>query len=422
MAALLVQPRGSLDVSEGVTGARFAVVSHYMPPSRFGQPRVLHRLLKRLPPDRYGLISTERYDRQVPASDHDGPWLGGKYFHIARGFPLPRASYRPGFRHVPRQAYTILNLAGALLRRARSIEAIVAAQSYETIIACSGDPVDLPASALAARRLGRRFVAYMFDDYGTQYKMIPPYQRFAAWCDGLVARAADPVIVTNEMLRQDYACRHGIAPTLILNPHAGIYGSGVDGPPGDGDLRVVYTGSVYHVHDDAFVRLVDALPRAKRSFSLHLYSSVPTEQHPAFRASLLVHHHGHVAEDEAQRIQARADILFLPLAFASPAPDVVRTALPGKFPEYLASGRPLLVHAPADSFVSRYCREHRCALVVDQPDVSALVAALDRLSADGDLRRALIRAALQRAREDFDPAIAEREFLRVLCRGSGASQ
>jgi glycosyltransferase involved in cell wall biosynthesis len=412
----------SARVAENLAGKRFVVVSHYVPPSRFGQPRVLYRLLRRLPPERYGLISTECYDRDDPAANHDGPWLRCDYFHIDHGFPWPQASYRPGLRYFPRQVYMIQNLVGALIQRSRSIQAIVESHRYETIVACSGDPVDLPASALAARRLRRGFVAYMFDDYGTQYKIIPPYQWFASLCDRMVARWADRVIVPNAKLKQEYIRRHGVEPTVVANPHTGVYGNGVDSLLDAGNISVVYTGSVYHVHGDAFDRLVQALPQCSRSISLHLYSSVPTEHNPAFRASPRVHHHGHVSDDEALCVQAQADILYLPLAFSSPAPDVVRTALPGKFPEYLASGRPLLVHAPENSFVSWYCRQHRCALVVDQPDVSALVAALDRLSSDCELRRSLIRAALQRAREDFDPAIAERDFLRILCDVEGTNR
>ena len=113
-------------------------------------------------------------------------------------------------------------------------------------------------------------------------------------------------------------------------------------------------------------------------------------------------------------MQAEADILFLPLAFDCPAPDVVRSALPGKFPEYLASGRPILVHAPADSFVAWYCRQHHCAAVVDEPDTRALADGLHRLISDGNFRRAIIRAALCRARKDFDPEVSARNLLTVL--------
>jgi glycosyltransferase involved in cell wall biosynthesis len=287
-------------------------------------------------------------------------------------------------------------------------------RKYRAIIACSGDPVDLPASAIAARRLGVPLLAYMFDDYGTQYKIVPPYQQFAARCDRFVARRADRIIVPNEMLAAEYGARHRVEPVIIRNPHAGVYGNGTDWPLGANETRIVYTGSVYHVHDDAFARLLEVIENSEQSFALDLYSSVDTARNAIFQRSGRVRHHGHISDAEAIRVQAEAEILFLPLAFNSPTPEVVRTALPGKFAEYLASGRPILVHAPADSFVAWYCRRHHCAAVVDEPDTRALADTLRRLVSDGKYRRAIIRAALYRAREDFDPAVARRDLLAVL--------
>ncbi|HYE16132.1 MAG TPA: hypothetical protein VD968_16965 [Pyrinomonadaceae bacterium] len=78
--------------------------------------------------------------------------------------------------------------------------------------------------------------------------------------------------------------------------------------------------------------------------------------------------HPHLSVAEMPGVQRRADLLFLPLAFESPYPDLVRTSAPVKFGEYLASRRPVLVHAPPRSFISWYCREHDCGLVVDESD------------------------------------------------------
>jgi glycosyltransferase involved in cell wall biosynthesis len=374
----------------------------------------LYRLLRQLPDDGYGLISTTRYDRRAPTPEQDGPWLDAPYIHIDVGFPLRPITDRRGAAHLPRELYTLANLTVALYRRAHSIGVAVRERNYRAIVACSGDPIDLPASAIAARRLGVRFFAYMFDDYGTQYRMLPAHQHFSSLCDRLVARWADRIIVSNEMLAMEYASRHRVQPVIIHNPHAGVYGAGEDRPLRAEEIRIVYTGSVYHVHIDAFIRLIQVVDRNDRQFLLDLYGSVDTNLKPMFQRSSRVRHHGHVADAEAQRLQAEADILFLPLAFDCPAPEVVRTALPGKFAEYLASGRPMLVHAPSDSFVAWYCRYHNCAVVVDKADPRELAGGLERLATDAEFRRAIVAAALDRARKDFDPAITQRNFLAVL--------
>jgi hypothetical protein len=103
--------------------------------------------------------------------------------------------------------------------------------------------------------------------------------------------------------------------------------------------------------------------------------------------------HPHVDLQESLAIQHDADMLFLPLAFHSPIPEVLRTSAPGKMGEYLSSGRPILVHAPQDSFLSWFFRQHRCGVVVDSPDCGLLADAVrDILAGSGDLPEMILRA------------------------------
>ena len=71
-------------------------------------------------------------------------------------------------------------------------------------------------------------------------------------------------------------------------------------------------------------------------------------------------------------IQRQATLLLVALAWHTDAPDVVATATPGKSVEYLASGRPMLVHAPDYAYISRHTRQHRLGLVVDRDEPAAL--------------------------------------------------
>ena len=76
-------------------------------------------------------------------------------------------------------------------------------------------------------------------------------------------------------------------------------------------------------------------------------------------------------------IQRNADILFLPLAFNSPYPEIIKTSSPGEIGEYLAGKKPILVHAPSDSFISWYFRKYNCGCVVDDDDSEKLAAAIN---------------------------------------------
>ncbi len=107
-------------------------------------------------------------------------------------------------------------------------------------------------------------------------------------------------------------------------------------------------------------------------------------------------------------------MLFLPLAFASGIPEVIRTSAPAKLGEYLASGVPLLVHAPRDSFVTWYVRKHHCGIVSDTPDPATLLSRLEQLLDDPELRRTTTANAVRCAHRDFGADQARASFAQAL--------
>jgi glycosyltransferase involved in cell wall biosynthesis len=101
--------------------------------------------------------------------------------------------------------------------------------------------------------------------------------------------------------------------------------------------------------------------------------------------------------------------------------SLVRTTTLGpetwKCTKYLASGRPILVHAPADSFVSWYFREHECGVVVDRSEPAMLAQAIEGVIEDAELRRKIGERARARAESDFSLAAAQAEFVKLLQSG-----
>ena len=113
-------------------------------------------------------------------------------------------------------------------------------------------------------------------------------------------------------------------------------------------------------------------------------------------------------------VQQKADLLFLPLAFEAPFPGLIRTSAPGKTGEYLAAGRPVLVHAPPDSFLAWYFREHDCGLVIDENNPARVAEAIERLLTDSSLQQRLSANAWRRAEEEFSLQAARSAFARVM--------
>jgi len=392
---------------------KLAVVSHVLPPSWSGQAVMLHRLLRAWDARDYCLISIQDYTKNAPYTHTATDVLPGAFFHLPR--EVPRFTFNVGGR-LGRAAARFSSLVMRSVDRARNIAAIAKNQRCSAILACSGDGIDIPAAFLAALFTKRPFYVYLFDDYVYQWQD-RLLRFFAAFCSRAILRNTKCVIVPNEFLAKDYARRYGVEPVVIRNPSEGP-GSGdaadVPWPENDGEIKIVYTGSVYQAHYDAFRNLVAAMKLLQpTNFKLHLYTAQTQEtlEREGICGSVVLH--GHLPNTEILAVQSRSDILFLPLAFESPCPQVINTSAPGKMGEYLVAGRPILVHAPAESFVSWYFRKHQCGTVVDRSDPTELVKAIQRICADGCYREKLSVKARERFAADFNVFVVQGQFRRL---------
>jgi glycosyltransferase involved in cell wall biosynthesis len=381
-----------------MTNMKLAIVSHVLPPSSSGQAMALHRLLAEAEPDRYCLISRQDYGSEDSSTDQ-ALKLPGSYHHL-RPEPQLSTGQRFGVGRVTRA----LNLWFRTIRRARSILQIIRQEACSAVIACSGDLADPPAAYLASRREGIPFYLHAFDDYVNQWALAG-LRRLAGWAERFIMRGAAGVIVPNEFLGHVYSQRYGIEPHLVHNPSLSTgeeSGPEVSWPARAGELGIVYTGAVYHAQNDAFRNLSSALDMMERSdVRLDIYSAQSRAQLEQEGIRVPIEVHEHLSPAEARRVQQQADILFLPLSFHSSIQEVVRTSAPGKMGEYLASGRPVLVHAPSDSYVSWYFKQHGCGVVVDENDPGALLAGILSIIEDKTLRVRLLERARIAARRDF---------------------
>ena len=368
---------------------------------------MLYRLLRDWDPEDYCLLSRQNYDAR-DCEQSSPSRLPARYYHLPPGFRL-RGSSRLG-------VLAVVSGLLEILQRARSVVHVVKREKCGAILACSGDIIDLPAGYLASRWIGVPFYAYIFDYYSYQWTR-RSYRFFARRVEPIVLKGAAGVIVPNEFLRNEYHRRYQVEPTVIHNP---CEVSEIDDvpktpwPANEGEVRIVYTGAVYHAHYDAFHNLIAALRLLGRpGLKLHLYTAQPQAELEREGIVGPVVTHNHLAPSHVFEVQRRADILFLPLAFSSMIPEVIKTSAPGKIGEYLASGRPVLVHAPGDSFVSWYFKEHKCGVVVEQSEPAMLVQAIRRILDDADLRQRLRENARARARADFSLDAAQAEFLKL---------
>jgi len=386
---------------------KVAWVSNILPPSHTAHAAILHRLLRGRDPETYCLLSGRDYVN----TPHD-EWserLPGRYYHL-QSLRLTRG-YRFGMKALRIHLNHLLDVQRVVL-----IARILRRERCGAVVACTGgdEIADFAAAYLASRIVRIPFFAYLLDQFShmVNFGMGTTILRHL---EPAMMKGAAGVIVPNEFLADDVRRQFGIEPVLIHNPIDLSLYEQARGETSSGDeCRIVYTGDVGALHFSAFRNLLTAIETLDFPAKLHLYSVADREVLEKNGIKGPVVFHGQRPLHEMPAIQSNADILFLPLALDSQHPNIVRTAAPGKMGEYLAANRPILVHAPADSFLEWYFRDHECGLVIDRDDPNALADAIRRLMSDAALRQSVSERARQRASADFDLKQARAQIDRLL--------
>ncbi len=171
-------------------------------------------------------------------------------------------------------------------------------------------------------------------------------------------------------------------------------------------VRITICGNINETCRDATVRFSKAMARIK-GIALTFLSATPRRE--LIELGLLQNgaRHQTVSRDEVIDRLQEADIVVLPHGFTgNSSPDEYRTIFPTKTIEYLICGRPILAHTPPDCYLTRFLRNHQCALIVDTPCIAALVEAVEKLRDDHELRSKLVTAATRTAELFHAPRVA----------------
>lgn len=393
-----------------VEGGKVLVLSYYYPPMSVGPAFVMDALMSRFEP-RSVIVVMGDPDRYAEHREEPRRGVDVEVRDIPEWWAREDRDVQVGPLRVPLRLRALGNIGVGLKVAAEAVRALRRDEVRALLTVYPKQHFLLAACVASA--LSRKPLAIYFMD--TYVEGLPRGRNVARMIERYVAGRAAIVFAMSEAHRcelqerwADYG-RRDVPIVEIPHPYEEERVAAPE-PVLAGAPSIVFTGAIYDAQADAIKRLIAALDDFD-GFDPHVH--LLTQWERALLAQLGIVDGGRVHIRTASRADARAaqraaDILFLPIAFDA-KPHVIATASPSKMPEYLASGTPILVHAPRDSYLARYAREYGFAEVVDEPDAAALASAVRRIATD-EARRTELATAARRALERHRADVVAQTF------------
>jgi glycosyltransferase involved in cell wall biosynthesis len=294
---------------------------------------------------------------------------------------------------------------------------IVRHREIRCIIGISDFGPALISAYLISRCTRVPYVLYFFDIYlGNNLLLVN--ELLAKMFEPRMFRSASMVIVTNEGTERFYRKRYGdgfkcavIQNSVFPESYESKRTPYIPVEP----YTIVFTGNVYWAQQRSLVNLIRAMDGLDDLHArLHLYVPIGHETLRQFVAGRANVHLTSAAQSEMPDVQCNATILFLPLSWHTRSPEVIATATPGKLADYMASGRPILIHAPRHAYVNEYARQHGFALSVDEENIEKLDQAVRKLICDIQYSRRLIENAKKTLYENHDATVNAQKLASIL--------
>lgn len=265
------------------------------------------------------------------------------------------------------------------------------------VLAVYPDEAYFWAAMLASRRTGCRFYPYFHNTYLESRRRWG--LRLAQWLQPRIFRAARHVFVMSEGMLELYRSRY----PEVTRCSALVHSFAEEVPPFAEPVHFnnrtfVLSGNINPSCRDAARRMAEAVGQVPDA-RLHFYTGQSRADLEGLGVWNSVASCSRLNRRELLQALARAELLLLPHGFTGGYSRIeCETIFPTKTIEYLISGRPILAHSPPGVFLTRFLKQHDCALVVEEAKPQAVGEGIRRLLNDAALRARLVRNALETAR------------------------
>lgn len=273
--------------------------------------------------------------------------------------------------------------------------------------------------AIVLRLLGHRLITYEMDEWRAAAARRGRLAREGeARLHGPILRLSSHIFAISDAMRDRLEMRSG-RPVSVLASSATMLAARYETLGGECSTKkvVLFLGAVYDAQVDAVSNVMKAVEITQGSdpeWLLVIHSGQPeTEIRQMGLTSKSVLVRPFARGGELAEAISSADVLLLPYSFRPEMREIVSTSYPTKAADYLASGVPVLVHAPNYSTIAQAAAKEGWAAVVAEADPNSILRALQSLLDPAVAGSLLVRASaiaaqrhsIERNRADFVDAV-----------------
>lgn len=379
---------------------KLLIISNWAPPM-VGASQPLYNIFSQFSPENFSILTN--YTNIKAGAEKKGPWLPCDYYFFnhapIRQNHLPKPEFNSHTAQTNRSSslrHRVIDTTISILRHFSPLKIIhlsyivmpaiigfyltgkklIKKEGITMLMGTSDNGPALISSYFLSRLTKLPLYYFLFDLY-KGYRLDAPTNWMADFFEPKIVKVAKKILVTNDGTKELYQSRYPqfkekfqvICNSVFTNRYQNLNQAYNPAPP----YTIVFTGHVYWPQEQSVMNMIEAMPLLK-DLPVRLALYIPR---PNLRIQNAVKNSPQIRllfapQDEMPQIQNRATLLFLPFAWNTDGPEIIATATPAKFTDYLGAGRPMLIHAPNYAYVARYAKKHDLGLVVDQNDVVVL--------------------------------------------------
>ena len=216
-----------------------------------------------------------------------------------------------------------------------------------------------------------RFVFYVMDDWEGHHTCFGlPFTAKRRSALNEIVSTSDARFACSHLMKGDYERRFSNGWDVL---HKGVDVAALPEGQPFSFSNILYTGAMNMFRFDAVLAFAEGLRMYRessgRDVTLTMLGPTPDREYSSALAPYtFIRTEPWVDNAACQQRMAQADVLYLPLSFESKLERIANLAMPTKFPEYLASGRPTIFHVPRESEVFHQAHAAGLPLTLDTVD------------------------------------------------------